>query len=331
MKTIKWGIIGAGRISTTFATALNSLEHTELVAIASRDLDRATEFANRFHIKNVYGSYEELVKDPEIDVIYIGTPHTEHKANAALCITNGKAVLCEKPFTLNQDETQYLIALAKEHKVFLMEAMWTKFLPTTKVVKNWIKDKIIGDVKYFNVSFGYAAEFDLNNRVYNPEVAGGALLDVGVYPIAYVIHMMDKLPDQVVSSAYLGKSNIDEMNVIAFRYNEGVLADLSSSISTNTGKDAVIIGDKGKIIVPNFWTAESAELYDDKGTLIDAFLLPFTANGYVYEAEEVNRCLREGKTESEVIPLQDTLDIIKIMDGIRAEWGLTYPQEKDGK
>ena len=331
MKTIKWGIIGSGRIASIFAKALNSLDHTELVAISSRDLDRATEFANRFHIKNAYGSYEELVKDPEIDVIYIATPHTEHKANAALCITHGKAVLCEKPFTLNQQEAQYLISLAKEHKVFLMEAMWTKFLPTTKVVKNWIKDKIIGEVKYFNVSFGYATEFDLNSRVYNPKVAGGALLDVGVYSIAYVIHMMDKLPDQVVSSAYLGKSNVDEMNVIAFRFNEGVLADLSSAISANTGKDAVIIGDKGKIIVPNFWTAESAELYDDKGNLIDAFLLPFTVNGYVYEAEEVNRCIREGKIESEVIPLQDTLDIIKIMDGMRAEWGLTYPQEQNGK
>jgi predicted dehydrogenase len=328
MKTIKWGIIGTGMIASTFATALNSLDNTQLSAVASRDLNRAKEFAERFHIKTTYGSYEELVKDPEIDVIYIGTPHTEHKAHAELCILNGKAVLCEKPFTLNQKETQYIIDLAKKHNVFIMEAMWTKFLPTTKVVKNWIKDKIIGDVKYFNVSFGFQMKFDGEHRLFKPSLAGGALLDVGVYPIAYVIHMMDKLPDEVVSCAYLGKSNVDEINSITFRYNEGVIATINSAITANTGNDAIIIGDKGKIVVPYFWTAESAEVYDEHGNLVDAFLLPFTSNGYVYEAEEVNSCLREGKKESDMIPLRDTLDIVKIMDGIRADWGLVYPQEQ---
>jgi len=328
MKKIKWGIIGAGRISSTFATALNSMGDTEITAVASRDSERAKEFSERFKIKKAYTSYEELAKDPEIDVVYIGTPHTEHKANAALCIMNGKAVLCEKTFTLNQTDTQYLIDLAKEHDVFLMEAMWTKFLPTTKVVKKWIQDKIIGEVKYINIGFGFQSEFDPKSRLFDLQVAGGALLDVGIYPITYVIHMMGKLPDKVVSSAYLGKSGVDEMNVIAMSYKEGTIADLNSSISVNSGKDAVIIGDKGKIVVPNFWTAESAEVYDSNRNLVDAFLHPFTANGYVYEAEEVNRCLREGKKESDLLPLKDTLDIIKIMDEIRADWGLVYPQER---
>ena len=328
MKKIKWGIIGAGRISSTFATALNSMGDTEITAVASRDSERAKEFSERFKIKKAYTSYEELAKDPEIDVVYIGTPHTEHKANAALCIMNGKAVLCEKTFTLNQTDTQYLIDLAKEHNVFLMEAMWTKFLPTTKVVKKWIQDKIIGEVKYINIGFGFQCDFDPKSRLFDLQVAGGALLDVGIYPITYVIHMMGKLPDKVVSSAYLGKSGVDEMNVIAMSYKEGTIADLNSSISVNSGKDAVIIGDKGKIVVPNFWTAESAEVYDNNRNLVDAFLHPFTANGYVYEAEEVNRCLREGKKESDLLPLKDTLDIIKIMDEIRADWGLVYPQER---
>lgn len=327
MKIIKWGIIGTGTISSKFAAALNSLDNTELVAAASRDLNRAKEFANRFRIKKAYGSYEELVMDPEIDVIYIGTPHTEHKNNSELCITHGKAVLCEKSFTINQKETQYLISLAKEHNVFLMEAMWTKFLPTTKVVKKWIQEKLIGEIKYMNMSFGLQAEYDVNSRLYNPKLAGGALLDVGIYPITYAIHMMDRLPDQVTGSAYIGKSNVDEMNVIAFRYKEGTMADLSSAISAYTGRDAVIIGDKGKIVVPNFFCAESAKLYDASGNLTETFSLPFTKNGYEYEAEEVNQCLREGKKESEVNPLRDTLDIMKLMDGLRAEWGLTYPQE----
>jgi len=327
MKTIKWGIIGAGNISSTFATALNSMENTKLVAIAARDLNRAQEFADRFHIDKAYGSYEELVKDPEIDVIYVGTPHTEHKANAALCIKNGKAVLCEKAFTINQQETEYLISLAKEHKVFLMEAMWTKFLPVTKAVKRWVQEKKIGEVRHFKIAFGFQAEFNSNSRIFNPKLAGGALLDVGVYPITYVTHMIDRLPDKVVSSAILGKSNVDEQNVILFQYNEGILAELSSAISANIGNDAYIIGDKGSIHIPNFWMAQKAELYDTKGTMIEAYSEPFVTNGYEYEAEEVNQCLREGRTESTALPLKDTLDIIKIMDEIRVQWGLVYEQE----
>lgn len=328
MKTIRWGIIGAGRISSKFATALNALEGTEITAVASRDLERAKAFAECYHINKIYNSYEELAKDKDIDVIYIGTPHTEHKANTALCIMNGKAVLCEKPFTLNQKDTQYLIDLARENSVFLMEAMWTRFLPATKVVKQWLKDMIVGEAKYFKVSFGYRSEFNITSRQYNPELGGGALLDVGIYPISYVIFMMDRLPDHVTSSAYIGKSMVDEINVIAMRYEEGAVADLSSAISAETGNDAVIVCEKGKIIVPNFWMADSAQLYDSSGKLIDACLLPFTANGYEYEAEEVNRCLREGRKESSIMPLQETLDIMKIMDGIRKEWGLIYPQER---
>ncbi|MGB4659250.1 MAG: Gfo/Idh/MocA family oxidoreductase [Mobilitalea sp.] len=328
MKTVKWGIIGAGGISSTFATALNAMENTEVLAVASRNLGRAQGFAKLYHAKKAYGSYEELVMDPEIDVIYIGTVNTEHKENAALCIAHGKSVLCEKPFTVNQQDTEYLIDLAKKHKVFLMEAMWTKFLPTTNTVKQWIKDKKIGEVKYFNISFGFQSEFDLKNRVYNPETAGGALLDVGIYPITYAIHMMGRLPDEISSSAHIGKSDVDEMNVIAFHYNEGVVADLSSAINAKIGMDAVIIGDKGKIIVPNFWMASSAILYDENNKEIDTISLPHKTNGYEYEAEEVNRCIREGKLESDILPLSDTLGIIQVMDKIRADWGLKYPTEK---
>lgn len=331
MKTIKWGIIGTGRIAATFAAALNSMEDTQLTAVASRNPDRAKNFADRFHIRKSYASYEELAMDPEIDVIYIGTPNTEHRKNAALCITHGKAVLCEKPFTVNQKETQELIELAKQHGVFLMEAMWTKFLPSAKTVKQWLQDKRIGEVKYFRASFGFYSPFDCNHRLYNPDHAGGALLDVGIYPITYVIHLMDRLPDQVISNAYLGKSNVDEMNIITFLYKEGVMADLSSAITAETDHDAVIVGDKGKIIVPDFWCAQKAELYDAEGNLEDTFSMKFKANGYEYEAEEVNRCLREGKTQSDMLPLQDTLDIIKLMDGIRAEWGLAYPQERESE
>ena len=329
MRTVKWGIIGAGQISAKFAKALNSLDHTELTAIASRDLNKAIDFAGRFHVKKMYGSYEEMIKDPEIDVIYIGTPHTQHKEHAELCMKNGKAVLCEKPFTINYSEAMELIDLAKSNNVFLMEAMWTKFLPTTRIVKQWIENKIIGDIKYMNVTFGFRSEFDSQHRLFNPKLGGGALLDVGVYTISYAIYLMGKFPDKIAGTAHIGQSGVDEMNVITLKYNDGMLADLSSAISVSTGNDAVIVGDRGRIVVPNFWTAESAEAYDANDKLVDSFFHPFTSNGYVYEAEEVNRCIMEGKKQSDIIPWKDTLEIMKIMDELRTDWGLTYPSETD--
>ncbi len=327
MRTIRWGIIGAGHIAEKFALALNSLKDTELTAIASRSADKAYEFAERFHVRKAYGSYEELVKDSEIDVIYIATPHTEHRKHASLCITHGKAVLCEKPFTVNQREAEVLITLAKEHKVFLMEGMWTKFLPATRMVKQWIDENRIGKVKYLQASFGFYSEFNPKSRLYDPHLAGGALLDVGVYPVSYATFLLGKLPDQVKSSASIGKSKVDETNIIAMHFEDGTLADLSSAISANTGNDAVIIGENGRIVVPTFWAAEKAELYNAAGKLVETFSLPFTSNGFVYEVEEVNRCLREGKLQSDIIPHETTLAIMKLLDGIRAEWGLVYPTE----
>lgn len=329
MRTIKWGIIGAGNIASKFATALVAMENVELTAIASRNLKKAEEFAQRFQIKKAYGSYEELAKDPEIDVVYIATPHTEHKDNSALCIRNRKAVLCEKPFTINNRETEYLMSLAKEKNVFLMEAMWTKFLPVNAIVKSWITEKKIGEVRYIRASFGFYSDFDPNSRLYNPNTAGGALLDVGIYPIAYVIYLLDKLPEQIVSDAVIGRTNVDEQNVISMRFEGGILADLSSAIIADTGSDAVIVGDQGKIVVPEFWKAEKAERFNAKGQLVETYTLSHPINGYEYEAEEVNRCLREGRIESNINPLQSTLEIMKLMDQIREQWGLKYPQELD--
>lgn len=329
MNKIRWGIIGAGGISSKFAEALNYMADTELAAIASRSLVKAEEFASRFSITKAYGSYEELAKDPEIDVIYIGTPHPEHKENAALCLKNGKPVLCEKSFTLNQTDTQYLIDLAKEHNVFLMEAMWTKFQPVAKQVKQWILEKKVGNVRYINVAFGYQAEFDINSRLFNPGLGGGALLDVGVYPVAYAIYLMGKLPDEVVSTALLGKSVVDEINVIAMKFKEeGVIANLSSAITVNCGTDAIIVGDEGKIVVPCFWAAQSAKLFDLNDNLLETCDIPFECNGYEYEAAEVNHCLKQGKMESDIVPLTDTLDIMKLMDGLRNTWKVVYPSEK---
>ncbi len=328
-RAIRWGIIGTGNICSVFATALSSMEGVRLAAVASRDLKRAEEFAKRFGFDRAYGSYEELAKDPEVEVIYIGTPHPEHRENAALCIRNGKGILCEKPFTLNGKDSRYLAGLATEHGVFLMEAMWTKFLPVTCKVKEWLKEGRIGNIKHVKASFGFYSEFNPEGRLYNPRLGGGALLDVGVYPISYVIHMVDRLPEQVFSSALFGRTGVDEQNGILMKFPQGILAQISSAVSAEIGQDAEIIGTEGRIYVPRFWSAEEAMLYNADNELVENIEEPFQVNGYVYEAEEVNRCLREGLIESKLLPLKDTLAIMEIMDQLRAEWGLIYPQEKD--
>jgi Predicted dehydrogenases and related proteins len=328
MKTIRWGIVGTGWISSMFATALNSIENTEIVAVASRNQNKAEEFAKSYSIRKAYSSYEDLAKDPEVDVVYIGTPHTEHKNNTSIFLKNGMPVLCEKPFTLNLKDSQYLVSLARENDVFLMEAMWTKFLPATNKVKEWIKNDLIGKVKFIKVSFGGTREFNPEDRFFSPKLAGGALLDVGIYPITYAIHLMESLPDQVFSMAHMGTSNVDEVNAMMFHFKKaGVIADLSSALNADIGRDAVIIGEKGKIVVPNFWMADSAKCFDLEDNLLEEFSTTYDANGYIFEAMEVNQCLREGKKESDLVPLQDTLDIMKLMDDMRKEWGLVYPQE----
>lgn len=327
MKTINWGIIGAGNISSKFASALKEMENTNIAAVASRDIKRAEEFAERFGAKKAYGSYEELVNDPFIDVVYIGTPHTEHMNNSALCIKNKKAVLCEKPFTVNAKDTKYLIDLAKKNNVFLMEAMWTKFLPVTNKVKEWIAEGKIGNVKRMDIGFGFSNPIDYSSRAFNYELAGGALLDMGVYPITYAIDIMGALPVKVESYANMLKNGVDEHNLTIFQFENGAIASLSSAVSVNVGKSAVFIGDKGRIEVDEFWVADKAYVYDNGGNLIDSFIEESRINGYEFEAYEVNRCLREGKLESDRLPLNDTLDIMEIMDGIRAKWGLKYKQE----
>lgn len=330
MKRIRWGILGTGNIAATFATALNTMEDSTIAAVASRNYVRAKEFAKRFYIDKSYGSYEDLVLDPDIDVIYIAVPHTEHKRLASLCIRNKKAVLCEKPFTINGRDTEELISLAKENNVFMMEAMWTKFLPTNSRVKEWIKEGKIGKALHIKATFGFRSNYDPQSRLYNPWLGGGALLDVGIYPISYTTFLLDKKPVRIISSAVIGESHVDEQNVIIFQYEDGVMADLSSAISADIGNDALIVGEKGMIQVDSFWRAESACLYDNNYECIDTFKEPFRINGYEYEATEVNRCLREGLLQSPLNTLEDTLTNMKLLDEIRLQWGLTYPQEHDG-
>ena len=324
---IHWGILGAGNISGTFANALNGLEDACLYAVAARQIESAEEFAKKHHVQKAYESYEKLVKDPKVDIVYIGTIHTTHFELMKLCILHKKAVLCEKPFTLNAKEAEEIIRLARENQVFVMEAMWTKFLPTTNKVKEWLQSGRIGEVKNIRAEFGYLLDFDPDHRAFSKEKAGGALLDVGIYPLTYACYLMDQLPTQVTSSVIYAKTGVDEMNTMLLQFQPNILANLSSATTAEIGTEALIVGTKGRIKVPNFYGASEAYLLNKAGEVVEHYEHPHKVNGYEYEAESVMKDLFLGKTENEVHSLEDTRNMTQLMDDLRKEWKMEYPSE----
>lgn len=323
---IRWGILGPGTISQKFATGLKTIPDAEIVAVGSRDLQRANIFADAFDIPHRHGNYIELAANSEVDVIYVATPHPFHKECAMLCLEAGKAVLCEKPFTVDADQAEKMITSARKHKQFLMEAMWTRFIPVMVKVRAWLADGVIGEPRMLTADFGNWVELSAENlkgRLFTPELAGGALLDIGVYTVS-LASMVFGTPAEITSLAHIGKTGVDERAAILLGYDTGQIANLSCAITTRTSHEARIFGTKGAIHIPNFPRATSAmlEVIDKEPLRIE---IPFTANGYEYQAIEVTNCLRKGKLESDVMPLDESLSIIKTMDVARAQWGLEYP------
>lgn len=327
MRTINWGIIGTGKISSEFIKALKVARATNVVAVASRTEEKAIQFKKDHHIDTYYGSYEELLKDERVEVVYIGIPHSEHFKIASMCFQAGKHVLCEKPLTINEKESAILYRLAKENHCFFMEAMWTRFLPATNAVKEWVDNGRIGEVKFMSLNFGFQGEYDYCSRLFDPNLGGGALLDVGVYPIMYANYMMGAQPIEVKAMAHIGFSGVDEVCSLMMNYEHGQIVSANCSISANIGTRAEIIGTKGKIIIPDFYRAKEAFIYDEEGILLELFREDFRANGYEYEIEEVNYCLNEGLLESRVQSLQDSLERMNLLDRIRKQLNLKYPKE----
>ena len=326
-KIIKWGILGPGRIANSFAKGLKSLPDASIVAVGSRSKERADTFAREYGIAKSYGSYQELANYPEVDIIYIATPHPNHKESALLCLKAGKAVICEKPFTVNAAESEELIKFAREQKLFLTEAMWTRYLPASIKVRELLSAGIIGDIKIVKADSGFICGWDTKSRLLNPELGGGALLDIGVYPISYASMIFNAAePIKIVSIANIGVTGVDEDFSTIIGYEGGKLSVVSGAIRTTLSNDAWIFGKKGRIHIPDFWHAKSVTLYlEDIGEEI--FELPYESTGYNYEAAYAMRCLREGKLESDIMPLEESLQIVKTMDTIRTQWGLKYPFE----
>ena len=325
-KKIRWGILGPGGIARKFATGLKAIPDTEIVAVGSRNFQRTNTFADTFNVPHRHDGYVELANNPEVDVVYVATPHPFHKECAMLCLEAGKAVLCEKPFTVDAEQAKALIASARTSKRFLMEAMWTRFIPVMTKVWEWLVDGAIGELRMLTADFGNCVELSVENlegRLFRPELAGGALLDIGVYTVS-LASMVFGTPTKIESLAHIGETGVDEQAAILLGYDAGQIANLSCAITTRTAHEARIFGTKGAIHIPNFSRATSAtlEIIGKEPLQVE---IPFIANGYEYQAIEVINCLRKGKLESDIMPLDESLSIIKTMDTVRAQWGLEYP------
>lgn len=320
-KKIRFGIIGAGRIAQKFAKGVEFAEDARLVAIASRSMEKANGFGDLFGIEKRYDSYEELAKDPEVDVIYISTPNSLHKEHTILCLQNKKAVICEKPFASNKAEVEEMIRIAKENGVFLMEAMWTRYFPIVEKVREWVNNGLIGKVKMIKGDFGFKCDRGYGDIRFSKELAGGSLMDVGIYPISFASMIYKKQPQEIKVVADIGHTGVDEQAAVVFGYEEGEMALLSCAIMTETPRNMYIIGDKGYIHIPNVWYAEKAVLkvHGEEDVMIN---IPMEGNGYNHEVAEVVKCLQQGKLESDIMPLKESLEIMGTMDTIRKDIGL---------
>lgn len=325
-RIIKWGILGCGRIAHKFAQGLAVLPEAQLWAAGSRSLEKSMEFIQTHGAAHAYGSYEELLADPQVEVVYVATPHNFHYEQVKQCFAAGKHVLCEKPLTINAVQAEELIAIAEEKGLFFMEAMWTRFLPATERVRKWLRKGTIGEVRMLTADFGFRAEWNPESRTFNPDLAGGAMLDIGIYPIAYAYLVFGEEPVSVSTTAHIGDTGVDNQSFYQFGYENGAAAQLSASYEAESPKDAIIMGTKGTIRLPIFWKADQAILTLN-GKKPKTYKFRYEATGLQFEASEVMDCIRREKTQSEVMPLSETLRILRMMDRLRAEWGMKYPGE----
>jgi predicted dehydrogenase len=323
---IKWGIMGTGRIAEIFTSELKNLPDAIVSAVGSRNKSKARGFAERFGIPHYFGSYDELVSGSDIDIVYIATPHSRHSENTQLALQANKHVLCEKPFSINHEEAQTMISLAKKKNRFLMDALWIRFTPLMQWVKQAIHDGLLGEPGIFSGSFGYNMEFDPESRVYKRELGGGALLDVGIYPLSTGIWLMGN-PVETVALAKLGMTGIDERTGIVMKTRDNKISTIYTSVINRTPGEFTVMGDKGFINVHGpWWHLDKLTIHLNSGKS-DIISFPLEERGYIYMARHVMTCLREGKTESPVVPLSETVSIMTIMDTIRKQIGLKYPME----
>jgi len=322
-KIIRWGILRTGRIAKALATALKEVPGAELVAVASRSIDSANAFAREYGAQRAHGTYQALADDPEVDVIYIATPHPMHHENALMCLRGGKALLVEKAFTVNRREAEEVVALAREKKLFVMEAMWSRFQPALVEARRLIEAGEIGRITNIQADLGFMAEVGPEHRLFAKELGGGALLDLGIYPLSVSTFFLGGVAS-VKAMSELGPTGVDVQTNFVLRHVNGGLSSCSTSLTARTGATLTVCGSKGFLrLHGRFHHTEDFTIELNDGTRREVHV-PRTGNGYAHEAMEVQRCLRAGLLESPVMPLNETLALMSVMDDIRGQTGVRY-------
>lgn len=327
-KMVKWGILGTGRISRAFAEGLKFAKNGQLQGVASRSKTNAEQFAVEWKVPKAFDNYQQLAESTEIDAVYIATPHTEHAKNSILCLKHGKAVLCEKPFAINSAEVEKMIEQAKESNVLLMEGMWSRFPPLMERLREVLSSGKIGEIRTLQADFGFRPPIrDPKGRLFNPELAGGSLLDIGIYPISLASMVMGK-PESFIADWHCGPTGVDEQASLVLKYKNGGMSLLHSSLESQTRQDAFLSGTEGNILIhKQCWKPQkmTVELIGSGKTEVTE--MPFEGNGFNYEAEAFGELMLSDKKESPIMPLKESLEIMKLMDEIRSSWGLKYPGE----
>ena len=317
--TVRWGLIGAGRIARQFAEDILHTNNATLQAVASRDQQRAERFAKQHQLPKAYGDYQTLYDDPDIDAIYIATPHTHHLRQSTAILEAGKAVLCEKPMTINTAECLELIEQTKQSNQYLMEGMWTYFLPAIQKAKQWLLDGKIGTLKHIKADFGYPQlPYDAKRREYNAELAGGCLLEMGIYPVAAAWFFSQQQPQHIRVLSKHAANGVEDDVAIWLDYGD-TLATLGTSFRCKLQNWCYLIGDQGYIAIPDFWRASECHLYE-LDTLVDSFQDHRKGEGFEFEIQSVSNDILSGKTESDIMPLSNSLIFQQLMDSIREKF-----------
>jgi predicted dehydrogenase len=326
MQPIRWGIIGTGNIANKFAADLTAMPEARLVAVGSRSQAAAESFGARWGAPRRHGSYAALAEDKEVEAVYVAVPHPFHAENSRRCLEAGKAVLCEKPFALNAAQAAEVIGCARAGKLLLMEGMWTRAFPVMARLRELLAEGAVGRVRLVVADFSFRAKFSAEGRLFNRALGGGALLDVGVYPVS-LASMVLGTPARICSGAEMGASGVDYQAAMIFHYQDSAAATLFAGLRADRICDAEIIGESGCIKVHSVWWKPSRMTVTRTRGKSEHYDMPYPGNGFQFEVAEFMNCLRQGRLESAMMPLDETLSILKTLDAVRAPWGLRYPGE----
>jgi predicted dehydrogenase len=327
MKQYNWGIIGAGNIAGKFTADLDLLPQARLAAIASRSADRASAFAKEHRIPKWYDEWDAIAGDPEIDIVYVATHHPFHYENTRACLEAGKAVLCEKPFTMNRRELEQLVPIAREKKVFLMEAIWTRFLPSTRKVLEIMDSGDLGRLTNVYADFGFRLEYDHAHRLYDPARGGGVLLDLGIYPV-FISQLMAGPPSSIQATARFAPSGVDHSCNMVFEHENEVVSSLNCTLESDSPVEANLLFENGWIRMESWWLTPGPISIRQEGRKPRNLRFRVPGNGYTYEAVEVMKCLDKGLTESPSLPLDFSLNLMGTLDAVRDACGIRYPQDE---